>query len=176
MKKVIHILGASGSGTTTLGKAISDNMGYSHLDSDDYFWFPTDPKEGNSRRQRLLQDDIKQAEKCVISGSFCGWGDIFIPLFDLVIFVEAPTEIRIERLKEREYRKFGDRIMPGGDMYNNHIEFIEWAGKYDTAGFEQRSRIFHMDWLKHITCPIINVDGTTPLNELVKQISEIINN
>ena len=35
MKNKIHILGASGSGTTTLGKEISEKWGHTHLDSDD---------------------------------------------------------------------------------------------------------------------------------------------
>ena len=44
MKNVIHIYGAAGSGTTTLGKKISDELGYTLMDTDDYFWMPTEPK------------------------------------------------------------------------------------------------------------------------------------
>ena len=168
--KIIHILGASGSGTTTLGKEISEKYGYKHLDTDDYFWLPTNPKYTTKReiseRQRLLSEAITTAERCVISGSLCGWGDIFIPKFQLVIYVETPSEIRIERLKQREYNQFGDRILPGGDMHENHIEFLEWAAKYDTAGIEQRSLTVHTKWLEKINCPIITVDGTKPVNEM----------
>ena len=39
----IHILGASGSGTTTLASAIADEHGHRHLDTDDFFWIPTNP-------------------------------------------------------------------------------------------------------------------------------------
>jgi len=45
----------------------------------------------------------------------CGWGDVFIPKFDLVVFVDTPTDIRIERLQKREYERFGSRIREGGD-------------------------------------------------------------
>lgn len=90
--KVIHILGASGCGTTTLGRAISKNFGYTHFDSDDYFWQPTDPpytvKREVEERQKLLADDMAKCEKCVISGSLCGWGDIFIPDFDPVVHMD----------------------------------------------------------------------------------------
>lgn len=176
--KIIHILGASGSGTSTLGRAISENFGYTHFDSDDYFWLPTDPpyitKREPEERQKFLANDISKTYKCVISGSLCGWGDAFIPKFDLVILVDTPTPIRIERLKEREYRHFGDRILPGGDMHENHIEFMDWAEKYDTAGFEQRSRVVHMDWLKNITCPIITVDGSQPMEAILSRIGESI--
>ncbi|MCP4754781.1 MAG: hypothetical protein GY866_28215 [Proteobacteria bacterium] len=32
-----HITGASGSGTTTVGKVISEKTGFSHFDTDDFF-------------------------------------------------------------------------------------------------------------------------------------------
>ncbi|WP_161496504.1 GrpB family protein [Clostridium thermosuccinogenes] len=172
--KVIHILGASGSGTTTLGKAISEKYGFKHLDTDDFYWLPTDPKYTSKRepseRQRLLAEAIEKAERCVISGSLCSWGDMFIPKFELVILVETPTEVRIERLKQREFNHFGDRILPGGDMYQNHIEFLEWAARYDTAGVEQRSRALHAEWLKKVNCPVILVDGTKPVSEILKKV------
>lgn len=172
--KVIHILGASGSGTTTLGKAIGEKYGFKHLDTDDFYWLPTDPKytakREPSERQRLLAEAIEKAERCVISGSLCGWGDMFIPKFELVILVETPTEVRIERLKQREFNHFGDRILPGGDMYQNHIEFLEWAAKYDSAGVEQRSRALHTEWLKKVNCPVIIVDGTKPVDEILKKV------
>lgn len=40
MVKRIHILGASGVGTSTLGKALADKLNYCHLDTDDYYWLP----------------------------------------------------------------------------------------------------------------------------------------
>ncbi|WP_414847104.1 shikimate kinase [Chryseobacterium sp. IT-36CA2] len=33
----IHIFGASGSGVTTLGKALSEKLNIEYLDSDDFF-------------------------------------------------------------------------------------------------------------------------------------------
>ncbi len=43
MKQVIHIYGAAGSGTSTLGKYISEKLGYFFMDTDNYFWEPTNP-------------------------------------------------------------------------------------------------------------------------------------
>ena len=43
MIKRIHILGASGSGTSTLGTEISKTFGFTHLDTDNYYWLPTNP-------------------------------------------------------------------------------------------------------------------------------------
>jgi len=72
MKNIIHIFGASGAGTTTLGKAINQRYGHTHLDTDDYFWLPTNPPFVTSRereeRTKLLGEDILKRENCVITG------------------------------------------------------------------------------------------------------------
>ena len=178
MINIIYIFGASGSGTTALGEAIDKTLDYKHLDVDDYFWMPSDPPYATKReldeRQRLLRADIINNQKSVISGSLCGWGDVFIPYFDLAIFVDTLTELRIRRIKEREYSKFGNRILPGGNMYEKQTEFIEWAKGYDIVGVEQRSRVLHMEWIKKLKCPVITVDGALPMNDLISQIAEII--
>lgn len=125
-----------------------------------------------------MKIDIAKNEKCVISGSLCGrgdsWGDIFIPLFDLVIFIDTPTDIRINRIKNRESRRWGNRILPGGDMYEKHIQFIEWAKTYDSAGIEQRSRALHMQWMKKLPCPTVTVDGTLSITCIFSQLDDLI--
>jgi adenylate kinase family enzyme len=116
----IHILGASGSGTTTLGRALAARLQYPHCDTDNYFWVPTDPPYTKQRerpeRQRLLMDDLTAHDAWVLSGSLCGWGDVAIPLFELVVFLSIPSEVRMARLHRREHARFGERILPGGDM------------------------------------------------------------
>ena len=94
MKHVIHIFGASGSGTTTLGRALAADMGLVHMDTDDYYWLPTDPKFTTKRpieeRLRLMNADIDAAQRgVVISGSLTGWGDALIPRFTCVIRLTA---------------------------------------------------------------------------------------
>ena len=54
----IHIFGASGSGSTTIGKMLADIMNWQHYDTDNYFWLKTDPPFQNvqefAERQELL--------------------------------------------------------------------------------------------------------------------------
>lgn len=173
--KTIHITGASGSGTTTLAKAIQDKYGYTHYDTDDFFWENTDPpflaKRKVEERQKLLSEAINSTSRWVISGSLTDWGDIFIPTFEVVIYVYAPTEIRIKRLHERELQEFGDRILPGGDMFEQHLAFLEWASKYDNDTLDMRSAAYHNEWLKQMTCPIIKVDGTMPVEDNIRKIN-----
>jgi len=175
---IIHILGAAGSGTSTLGKKLENKLNYIHLDVDDYFWFPTNPpfikKREREERIKLLMTDISNKKKCVITGSLCGWGDVFIPFFDLIIEIETPTEIRIERIDKRESKRFGNRILQGGDMHDAHQKFIEWAESYDTADINSRSKALHDCWLKDINCKKLVVDGTMPLEQIINLIENLI--
>lgn len=166
-KNVIHIFGASGSGTSTLGKKISESWGYALLDTDDYFWMQTNPpyttRREISERIRLMKEDIEKAENVVISGCIANWGKELIPLFSLAVRVETATEVRLERIRKREKERFGDRIAPGGDMHEHHLEFLEWASKYDTAGVNMRSKAKHDEWQKLLQCPLVVVDGAEDL-------------
>lgn len=175
--KIIHILGASGSGTTTLGRALESKFGYHHLDVDDYYWLPTNPPFTAARepgeRINMLRDAIQKNEKCVISGSLCGWGDCFTSKFDLVIRIITPTEIRIRRLENREFERFGKRILPEGDMYEDHIKFIKWAADYDNGDISMRSKRLHDEWLKSVPCKRLVVDGTLEIEAILAEIDEL---
>ena len=178
MKNVIHIFGASGSGTTTLGKKISDALGYKHMDTDDYFWMPTDPKFTQKRpveeRLRLMIRDLEQAENAVISGALAGWGDPLISFFTLAVRIELEQDIRLDRLRKREKARFGNRIEPGGDMYKQHADFIEWAKTYDTGGMEHRSKMRHDAWEKTLPCEILHLDGADSTEEHFNKIRQKI--
>jgi len=113
----------------------------------------------------LIRNRIGNANRWVLSGSLCGWGNIFISLFDLVVFIYLPNEIRMARLKERERQRYGDDILPGGNRYSEYITLIEWAARYDEAGPEIRSRILHQQWLKNLKCPVLRLDGEDSLEE-----------
>ena len=62
MKPLIHIYGASGSGTSTLGRYLAEQFQYAFLDSDDYFWLPTDPKFTTKRP--IEQKVLTQFDEC----------------------------------------------------------------------------------------------------------------
>ena len=166
----IHILGASGSGTSTLGQAIAQRWGHVHLDTDDFFWEPSDPPFQRSRppteRIRLLSKAMQRAEHWVNTGSLCGWSDVFIPQFDLVVFLYVPTELRLERLEQREALRFGPRIEPGGDMHQIHQDFMQWAASYGHADQDTRSHQVHQHWLANLPCPVLQLAGDFSVQEL----------
>jgi adenylate kinase family enzyme len=151
MLHCIHILGASGSGTTTLGRALAERLQCPHFDTDDYFWLPTDPPFTHQRacteRQQLLMDDLIAHDSWVLSGALCGWGDGAIPRFELVVFLAIPHDIRMERLRQREHERFGERILPGRDMDEKSQQLFAWAASYDDGDVNIRSRRQHDQWL-----------------------------
>ena len=159
----IHILGASGSGTTTLGRAVAARLPCPHFDTDDYFWVPTDPpythRRARTERAQLLMNDLTAQEAWVVSGSLCGWGDVAIPLFELVVFLWVPQAVRMARLRHREHARFGERILPGGDMYETSQALLAWAASYDAGGVDIRSRQRHDQWLNTLPCPILCFEG-----------------
>lgn len=75
MYRRIHIMGASGAGTTTLGKALAERLPHVQLDSDDYFWEQKYTKQSVvAERLNKLQADLARHEPWILSGAVCGWG------------------------------------------------------------------------------------------------------
>lgn len=163
MIPILYIFGASGSGTTTLGRAVSEALGWRHFDIDDYYWLPTDPPFTTARpreeRLPLLRQHMKGASGAVLTGWGKGWVYPLIPDFTLVVRLTLEKSLRLERLEARERANFGDRLDPGGDMYENHREFMDWAARFDTGGLDMRSRAALDAWQERMLCPVLTLDS-----------------
>lgn len=178
MKRIIHIFGASGSGTTTLGRALAEKTGYTFLDSDDYLWMPTDPqyttKRPSEERVALLERDLDLSAGAVVSGSLVGWGDPLMGRFTLAVRLIVSHDVRMERLMRREQERYGDRILPGGDMYKIYRDFLQWAAGYEDGPATMRSRAMHDLWQQKLTCPLLTLDSTRPVEELVEAVLQVL--
>jgi adenylate kinase family enzyme len=164
----IHIFGASGSGTTTLAAAVAAAHGHRHLDTDNFYWFRTDPPYRHVRpveeRLDLLRRALAEGPSWVLSGSLCGWGDPIIPEFDLIVFLVVPTDIRLARLRAREVQRYGREVIaPGGALHGSHTEFLDWAARYDAGGLDMRSRALHEAWLAALPGPTLRLEGDRPV-------------
>ncbi|HEY2131843.1 MAG TPA: hypothetical protein VGH36_02530 [Acetobacteraceae bacterium] len=167
----IHILGASGSGTTTLGAALAARLGVPHVGSDTLFWMPTDPPFTTRRTAEALHEMMLQQLPIdghwVFSGSAIRWATVLEPYYDLIVFLRIDPSVRMARLRRREAARYGARLLPGGDMAAASAAFIEWAASYDTAGPEHRSLVGHSAWLADLTTPVLRLDSEAPVDELV---------
>lgn len=174
----IHVLGASGSGSTTLGQALAAALDVPHFDSDEYYWLPTQPpfttKRVPEQRVAMLVRDLETHPGWCLSGSLCGWGDALISRFTHVVFTHLSPELRMQRLSLREHQRFGAAIEPGGDMHGQHLDFMAWARRYDSAEPPLRSVRLHDRWLAALPCPVIRIDTARPLTAIVEHVMRML--
>ena len=175
----IHIFGASGSGTTTLGSLLAKRLRIPHFDTDQYFWIktkiPFTEKREVNERVKLLKTDLENHSSWILSGSLCGWGDFAIHMFTLVVFLWIPHELRMARLKKREIDRYGlEAISPGGWFHENHQEFMAWAEKYDLGGEDMRSRTVHEQWISKLPGKTIKLEQPLPALELAVSVEEVL--
>lgn len=175
----IHVMGASGAGVTTLGRALADALSAPHHDSDDYFWAPSNPPYRERRdvaeRQRLMWAMFVPRNDWVLSGSCEQWAGEIVALFDLVVFLRTATALRLERLWDREVRRYGaEALHPGSPERAESDAFIEWASHYEDGTREGRHLARHLSWLKTLRCPVLEVDGARPVAELVDEVLAMI--
>lgn len=168
-------MGASGSGATSLGRALAGALELPHHDADDYLWLPTAPPYRTLRevedRLRLMREMFLARADWVLSGGITGWGDEIIPRFDLVIFLTTPHDLRMQRLRAREAVRFGaDVVAPGGWRNEETEAFIEWASHYEDGTRAGRSLARHQAWIERLPCPVLRLDGSRPLSELVAEV------
>lgn len=170
----IGITGAPGCGVTTLGRALAARLGAVHIDTDDHYWVATDPPYREKRAVPARLAGIKAAQarsgRWVVSGKLEDWAESAIAEAELIVFLDVPTKIRLERLRRRERLRFGDTLLPGGNMHETHREFIAWAAQYELGTQPGRSRPRQERWLAGLTKKVLRLDGTRPVAELVAAI------
>lgn len=77
------------------------------------------------------------------------------------------------RLRAREYKRHGERIREGGDMYEESTAFLVWAERYDDPTLDEgRSRKMHEDWLKEVKVPITRLQGNKEESVVIKEALE----
>lgn len=170
----LHITGASGSGTTTLGRALATRWSVPHADTDDYFWVPTSPpyttKRDEAERVRLMAEIFVGRDAWVLSGTLMGWGDPLVERFDAVVFLSVDDDVRMDRLRAREATRYGSSIESGGPREPAHRQFMDWASGYEDPHFDGRNRRQHEQWLSTLTCPVLQLDSALPTDELVAEV------
>lgn len=164
----VLLCGGNGAGKTTLGRALGALSGYVFRDTEDYY-FPQ--KEagyayGKARTKAqvaaLLLHDMGAYEDFIFASVLGDFGEEVLSRFTHAVFVYVPKGVRLERVRERSYRKFGDRMRPGGDLFEKEQGFFQMVEARPPRQVE--------DWLETLSLPVLQVDGTCPPAENAQRI------
>ena len=163
MKCGICVCGLNGSGKTTLTSALAKELNFKHMDIEQYYFTSTGNPYASSRTreevERLLLADIEQNPCFVFSAVN---GDMIPEInknYSLVVYLDVPLDMRMKRIRQRAIAKFGNRVLLGGDMYEQEEKFFAYVEKRTPEKIE--------NWLKTISHKVIRLDGTKPIQENV---------
>ena len=156
----ICICGLNGSGKTALGKKLADALQFFCMDVEDYY-FPdacmpySSPRPHEDVRKRLLADI--QAHPRFVFSAVCGsMGEEIVSRYRLVVYLDTPRDVRTARVWKRTYDQFGDRMLPGGDLYEQEQSFLEFVERRTPDRIEA--------WLETLSCRVLRLDGREPLD------------
>ena len=177
----IAILGMNGAGKSTLAHALAKATGFRELDLEDFYF----PEQRASRVHALEHDTVIQTEHLgdlpfsqprskaeveeallkamsdshsfIVSGVTLNFSPELLSRIDLAVELSTPLTTRIQRIQSREERRFGDRVLPGGDMYAQQEDFRKMV--------ETRDQTSAARSLAQLSCPVIHLDGTRPTEE-----------
>ncbi|MBQ8404388.1 MAG: AAA family ATPase [Clostridia bacterium] len=166
MPNRIIICGGNGAGKSTLGKELAYALKWTFKDIEDYY-FPAKNAEYSYAKARtyeevkkLLLEDMKKHENFILAAVKGNYGDEVVSMFTCAVFVNVPKETRMKRVWERSYKKFGERMLEGGDLYEKEKSFFDMV--------EKRSDKDVIEWLDSVNIPVIQVDGTKTAEENIE--------
>lgn len=168
----IIICGLNGSGKSTLGRALAESLDWRFIDNEDLYFPKNDPaylyagQRPQAEVERLLLERVRQDEKFIFAAVKGNYGQAVLPYYKGAVLVETPREIRLKRVQERSYRKFGERALPGGDLYELEKGFFDLISA--------RPEDYATRWLETVDIPVLRVDGTKPVEENISLIQDWI--
>ena len=114
----------------------------------------------------MLLEDIKKNPCFVFSAVNGNMTPEINENYTLVVYLDVPIDVRMKRIRQRAVDKFGDRVLLGGDMYEQEEKFFAYAEKRTPENIEK--------WLKTLSCKTIRLDGTKPIQESVELIKSLL--
>ena len=171
---IIQLIGASGSGKSTLAGAVGRLAHLPVLHSDHYLWQDSDftIMRPIDQQHAMLQADLARHSSFVLDGGVHRWLPEGALRPTLLVLLRLDQDTRMERLRQREWLRYGARCLPGSDHYALTEEFLEWAATYETAlaHEEHTSLAGHFQLLRQAPCPCLILWNTRPAEELAQLI------
>ena len=168
----IQICGLNGCGKSTLGKALAERIGFHFIDNENLYFSRTNTDEpytnpkSRTEVESLLMEEVSKYPDFVFSAVRGDYGTDIVCMYNYVVVIDVPKDIRSQRVRNRSFQKFGSRMLMGGDLHDQEEAFFQMV--------DSRQDDFIEKWLQMINCPIIRVDGTKPIEENVAYIIQAI--
>lgn len=168
----IIICGLNGTGKSTLGKALAEKLHF--IDIENLYFPKTNPNKiyasPRTRKEveKLLLHEIKTHKDFILASVKGDYGEDIYSLIQYAILLDVPKNIRLKRVKKRSFQKFGNRMLLGGDLYEQEENFFHFV--------ESRDENIVEEWVKSLKCPVIRMDGTKSIDENTNFIMERIQN
>lgn len=164
----IIIFGANGSGKSTFGLALARVLEFKYMDIEAYYFEESDiPYTVERSREdclELMLADIEKHGTFVLSSVTGDFGKEISSRYDLAVLITAPLKIRLARVEHREYKRHKERIHKGGDMYAQHMQFVDFVATRSLKKIEQ--------WAETLECPLLQIDGTKDILDNVNFVVE----
>lgn len=152
----IIVFGANGSGKTTLGRELARILGYKHMDHEAYAFRESEIPYADPRTRAAcvagMLADIEKYGNFVLSAVTGDFGDRISRHYALGVSLWAPLELRLQRFAQREYARYGERVLLGGDLYASRMAFHDFIASRSLSKIEK--------WAETLVCPILRIDGT----------------
>ena len=170
--KKISIIGASGSGKTSLGKALSNKFGYPMLDVDDIYWLPGWIKAEDSIIREKLKRHLSQEEWIVTGNATTLSRELIWPNIDVLVWLDFP----LRTLLWRGFKRGIHCLIFSKEICNGNFETLErFLGKksillwiYST--FNRRKQEYEKIFLtKPYPCKYIRIKTNKDLYELMEK-------
>lgn len=172
----IQLIGASGTGKSTLGSYIAKKEQIKWIDTDHYIWKDGTFTQAYSIEQRMAKynSDRENFTQFVASGSVFAWNPTGFTDRDLLVFLSLNDEQRFKRLIKRERERGGSSSLWLDKAGNPTNDFLEWCKTYYTAKSAADVGTFaeHTYQIEHAKCPVLKLDSNQSLEVLYQQIME----
>ncbi len=107
MKRIV-IIGSCGSGKTTLGNHLSENLGYPVADLDTFYWLPNWTFRPSEEFASLIED-ATSTDCWIICGNQSKYRHLIWPKADTIIWLDLPLYVLLWRVISRSIRRIIDK-------------------------------------------------------------------